>query len=150
MPSGTTRPGNTTRLRTGTTMTASSGSGRIPAGPRGEESLAASPGRCTPSREKSVGEVMRELSWESMESKWTPSGTVSRPCGPGAGDEQTARIRRPSWVNAQSAPRREELSRRLPIGAEVQAEGTHFRVWAPDVKRVELVHETETGSALRS
>src|SRR5579859_5092939 len=33
--------------------------------------------------------------------------------------------------------------RRLPIGAEVQSEGTHFRVWAPVHERVEVVLESE-------
>jgi maltooligosyltrehalose trehalohydrolase len=35
--------------------------------------------------------------------------------------------------------------RRLPVGAEVLSVGTHFRVWAPQWKRVEVV--IETGSA---
>src|SRR5690349_2471245 len=34
------------------------------------------------------------------------------------------------------------MFRRLPIGAEVQAEGgVHFRVWAPRRKTVHVVHE---------
>jgi maltooligosyltrehalose trehalohydrolase len=33
------------------------------------------------------------------------------------------------------------LSRRLPIGAEVQGEGTHFRIWAPMRKRAAVVPE---------
>src|SRR6185312_1624064 len=33
------------------------------------------------------------------------------------------------------------LPRRLPVGAEVQDEGTHFRIWAPNRKRVAIVSE---------
>src|SRR2546423_5222056 len=33
-------------------------------------------------------------------------------------------------------------SRRFPIGAEVQAAGVHFRVWAPRRRKVELIIET--------
>src|SRR5215471_18676025 len=37
--------------------------------------------------------------------------------------------------------------RRLPIGAEVRAEGgVHFRVWAPSRRRVEIVLERESES----
>ena len=37
--------------------------------------------------------------------------------------------------------------RRLPFGAELQADGsTHFRVWAPRRRRVEVVIEDDTGS----
>src|SRR5687768_6214182 len=36
--------------------------------------------------------------------------------------------------------------RRLPVGAEVLSEGgTHFRVWAPKRKKVEVVIERATG-----
>jgi maltooligosyltrehalose trehalohydrolase len=35
-------------------------------------------------------------------------------------------------------------ARRLPVGAEVMAEGVHFRVWAPLRKRVEVVFEKAT------
>ena len=34
-----------------------------------------------------------------------------------------------------------EISRRLPIGAEVTPAGVHFRVWAPRRERVEVVFE---------
>ncbi len=34
-----------------------------------------------------------------------------------------------------------QLTRRLPIGAEVVSEGVHFRVWAPNAKEVEVVLE---------
>jgi maltooligosyltrehalose trehalohydrolase len=33
------------------------------------------------------------------------------------------------------------FARRLPIGAEVQADGVHFRVWAPRRQRVEVIFE---------
>ena len=37
-------------------------------------------------------------------------------------------------------------SRRLPVGAEVLSEGgTHFRVWAPKRKKVEVVIERAAG-----
>jgi maltooligosyltrehalose trehalohydrolase len=36
------------------------------------------------------------------------------------------------------------LSRRLPVGAEIQpGEGTHFRVWAPQRRKVEVVLESD-------
>jgi maltooligosyltrehalose trehalohydrolase len=38
------------------------------------------------------------------------------------------------------------VSRRLPIGAEVVAEGVSFRVWAPRCQRVEVVFEGPAGS----
>ncbi len=37
------------------------------------------------------------------------------------------------------------VSRRLPVGAEVAAEGVHFRVWAPKWRNVEVVFEEPTG-----
>ena len=37
-----------------------------------------------------------------------------------------------------------ETGRRFPVGADVIAGGTHFRVWSPAHKRVELVVEEET------
>lgn len=41
--------------------------------------------------------------------------------------------------------------RRLPIGAEVQASGVHFRVWAPACQRVEVVlDESSRGFGLES
>src|SRR6516162_7755933 len=33
--------------------------------------------------------------------------------------------------------------RRLPVGAEVLADGVHFRVWAPKRKRVEVILEPD-------
>jgi hypothetical protein len=36
-------------------------------------------------------------------------------------------------------------SRRLPVGAEVVADGVHFRVWAPKRQRVEVVVEGGPG-----
>ena len=43
-----------------------------------------------------------------------------------------------------------QISRRLPVGAEVQrAGGTHFRVWAPRRKRVEVVLEEEVPTGTR-
>jgi maltooligosyltrehalose trehalohydrolase len=44
-------------------------------------------------------------------------------------------------MKLQKPPFREALKRRYPIGAEVGAKGTHFRVWAPDCKQVELILE---------
>ena len=42
-----------------------------------------------------------------------------------------------------------DYQRRLPVGAEAQpAGGTHFRVWAPRRRRVEIVLESETGERL--
>src|SRR5438876_7517449 len=42
-----------------------------------------------------------------------------------------------------------QLSRRMPVGAEVSAaHGAHFRVWAPKHRKVTLIVEDETGSAL--
>jgi maltooligosyltrehalose trehalohydrolase len=38
-------------------------------------------------------------------------------------------------------PLKSRIKRRLPIGAEVMYEGTHFRVWAPSCQRVEIVIE---------
>ncbi|MCU7495399.1 MAG: malto-oligosyltrehalose trehalohydrolase [Ignavibacteria bacterium] len=39
-------------------------------------------------------------------------------------------------------------SRKLPIGAEVQKDGgVHFRLWAPDHKKVEVVLEAEEGAS---
>lgn len=38
--------------------------------------------------------------------------------------------------------------RRYPIGAEVQGDGTHFRVWAPDRLHVEVVFESGRGQEL--
>ena len=38
--------------------------------------------------------------------------------------------------------------RRYPCGAEVQDAGVHFRVWAPVRKRVEVVFEPPTSSAV--
>ena len=35
-------------------------------------------------------------------------------------------------------------SRRFPIGAEVQADGVHFRVWAPRRRKVELIIESKS------
>lgn len=44
-----------------------------------------------------------------------------------------------------------KISRRLPVGAEVQADGsTHFRVWAPDHSQVELVLEGGRRESKRS
>jgi maltooligosyltrehalose trehalohydrolase len=41
---------------------------------------------------------------------------------------------------------KEEIHRRLPIGAELLTDGgVHFRVWAPDRKQVEVVLEGEEG-----
>jgi maltooligosyltrehalose trehalohydrolase len=37
--------------------------------------------------------------------------------------------------------RKNPSARRLPVGAEIMAEGVHFRVWAPLRKRVEVVFE---------
>ena len=52
-------------------------------------------------------------------------------------------------MNARPAPELREIFRRLPVGAEVQpAGGVHFRVWAPAARRVELVHESATGSRI--
>lgn len=34
-----------------------------------------------------------------------------------------------------------QIKRRMPIGAEVQSEGVHFRLWAPKAKTVEVVLE---------
>ena len=42
--------------------------------------------------------------------------------------------------------RSEAATRRYPIGAEILARGTHFRVWAPSSKNVELVIEGATGT----
>ena len=42
----------------------------------------------------------------------------------------------------------EQFIRRLPIGAEVQGAGVHFRVWAPEARRVDVVHQAGSGSAL--
>ena len=42
-----------------------------------------------------------------------------------------------------TAPPLQSFARRLPIGAEVQpGGGVHFRVWAPDWKRVDVVLES--------
>lgn len=40
------------------------------------------------------------------------------------------------------------MTRRYPIGAEITADGTHFRVWAPKRKRVEVVLEGGGASEL--
>jgi 1,4-alpha-glucan branching enzyme len=49
---------------------------------------------------------------------------------------------------AASANMPSTLSRHLPVGAEVVPEaGVHFRVWAPDCGKVELVLEPESHSA---
>src|SRR5690349_4155900 len=41
----------------------------------------------------------------------------------------------------------QQVSHRLPVGAEVRADGTtHFRVWAPRPKRVSLVLENADGA----
>jgi maltooligosyltrehalose trehalohydrolase len=37
------------------------------------------------------------------------------------------------------------FTRRLPIGAEVTAEGVAFRIWAPDHRSVEIVFERDSG-----
>jgi maltooligosyltrehalose trehalohydrolase len=43
------------------------------------------------------------------------------------------------------------LPRRLPVGAEVLPDGeTHFRLWAPDRRRVDLVLEDNAGEVLAS
>jgi maltooligosyltrehalose trehalohydrolase len=39
----------------------------------------------------------------------------------------------------RAAPRRSSVRRKYPIGAEVSRAGTHFRVWAPKRKRVDVV-----------
>jgi len=39
-----------------------------------------------------------------------------------------------------------QITRRLPIGAEVTSEGVHFRVWAPKAKTVEVVLEGSPSS----
>lgn len=39
--------------------------------------------------------------------------------------------------------------RRFPIGAEVCREGTHFRVWAPERRKVEVLIEPDTAYPLR-
>jgi maltooligosyltrehalose trehalohydrolase len=36
-----------------------------------------------------------------------------------------------------------QSTRRLPVGAEVVSDGVHFRVWAPNAKRVEVVFEKQ-------
>ncbi len=40
------------------------------------------------------------------------------------------------------------MLRRFPIGAEVQAQGTHFRVWAPKRQRVEVVLDSGAATEL--
>src|SRR5689334_20749144 len=41
----------------------------------------------------------------------------------------------------------QQVSQRLPVGAEVRADGTtHFRVWAPRPRRVSLVLEGPAGA----
>jgi maltooligosyltrehalose trehalohydrolase len=40
------------------------------------------------------------------------------------------------------------MTRRFPIGAEVWAEGTHFRVWAPKRRRVEVVLDSGAATEL--
>ena len=45
----------------------------------------------------------------------------------------------------------EQIQRRYPVGAEVTAQGVHFRVWAPDHKVVEVVLDgNSNGSPLSS
>jgi maltooligosyltrehalose trehalohydrolase len=44
----------------------------------------------------------------------------------------------------------QSVTRRLPIGAEVEAGGTHFRVWAPDARSVALLLEPRNGGAART
>lgn len=46
------------------------------------------------------------------------------------------------------APSGEVLRRRLPIGAECVPGGVHFRVWAPNCRRVEVVLEDDSSHAL--
>jgi maltooligosyltrehalose trehalohydrolase len=44
----------------------------------------------------------------------------------------------------------QSFSRRLPVGAEILPEGgVHFRVWAPDRKKVEVFLEQEDQSSER-
>jgi 1,4-alpha-glucan branching enzyme len=41
----------------------------------------------------------------------------------------------------------QSFSRRLPVGAEILPEGgVHFRVWAPDRKKVEVLLEEDQSS----
>src|SRR5438552_12298006 len=40
------------------------------------------------------------------------------------------------------------VRRRLPIGAEVFADGVHFRVWAPNATRVDVVVDDAAAHAL--
>src|SRR4051794_18387153 len=51
----------------------------------------------------------------------------------------------------RTAPRRNRMAdeRRLPIGAEFLGGATHFRVWAPRRRRVEVVLEGGAGHELR-
>jgi maltooligosyltrehalose trehalohydrolase len=51
----------------------------------------------------------------------------------------------PSDLRPSEARARVPVSRRLPIGAEIQQDGVHFRVWAPDRRRVEVVLEEPAG-----
>lgn len=41
----------------------------------------------------------------------------------------------------------QRVTRRHPVGAEITAEGAHFRVWAPGRKKVEVVLEGSAGGA---
>jgi 1,4-alpha-glucan branching enzyme len=41
---------------------------------------------------------------------------------------------------------RRQKTRRLPIGAEVTADGVDFRVWAPNAESVDVVMESPTAS----
>ncbi len=44
-------------------------------------------------------------------------------------------------MSTKTVPPLPQISRRLPVGAEVVPEGVHFRVWAPKRRRVEVVFE---------
>jgi maltooligosyltrehalose trehalohydrolase len=45
----------------------------------------------------------------------------------------------PPLAEPAKAPAPRPVARRLPVGAEPSPRGTHFRVWAPDARRLELV-----------
>jgi len=53
--------------------------------------------------------------------------------------------------NPRRASRKVKASyrRRFPVGAEVCRGGTHFRVWAPDRRKVEVLLEPDAAFTLR-
>ena len=50
-----------------------------------------------------------------------------------------------SGADQRIPPMTPPLTRRIPVGAEVQPGGTHFRVWAPAAQKVELLLEERHG-----